>query len=78
MKRKLIYDSLHEAFYEELCRNNMNLLWHLKEITRDLPAKHILDVGSGMSVSKNICLLPSAETVLIVDPERWALDALID
>ena len=78
MKRKLIHNSLHEAFYEELCRNNMNLLWHLKEITRDLPAKHILDVGSGMSVSKNICLPQSAETVLIVDSERWALDGLID
>lgn len=78
MMRGKTYNTLREAFYEELCRNNMNLLWQLKETTRDLPVKNILDVGTGMRVSKNICLPQSAETVLVVDSDNQALSALID
>ena len=78
MMRGKTYNTLREAFYEELCRNNRNLLWHLKETTRDLPVKHILDVGAGVRVSRNICLPNSVETVLVVDSDRFALEALID
>ena len=73
---KSAYNTLHTAFYEELCRKNMNLLWHLKETTKDLPVKHILDVGAGIRVSKNICLPQSAETALVVDSDGQMIRAL--
>jgi hypothetical protein len=78
MMRGKTYNTLREAFYEELCRDNANLLWHLKEATRDLLVKHILDVGAGIRVSKNICLPQSAEKVLVVDSDSQALGLLID
>lgn len=75
MKR---FSTLREAFYEALGRNNMNLLWHLKEATRSLSVRHVLDVGADMRVSKGICLPESAEAVLVVDSDRQALTALRD
>jgi SAM-dependent methyltransferase len=56
----------------------MNLLWQLKEVLRDLPVRRILDVGTGMRVSRNICLPESAEKALLIDPDRQALSACID
>lgn len=78
MARERTYNTLQEVFYEELGQNNMNLLWHLKEIMTGLPVKHILDVGAGMRVSRNICLPESSETALIIDPDRQVTRALIN
>lgn len=65
-------------FYDTFGRNNMCLLWHVKEILKDLPVEHILDVGAGMRVSKNICFPKGIKTALITDPDRQMLGALIE
>jgi hypothetical protein len=70
--------NLHNPFYKVFGRENMNLLWQLKEILKDLPVKHVLDVGSGMRVSKNICLPESIETALSIDSDAQALRELIE
>ncbi len=70
--------SLRDMFYDTFGRDNMCLLWHVKELLKDLPVQHILDVGAGMRVSKNICFPKSIETALIVDPDSQMLGAFIE
>jgi organic radical activating enzyme/ubiquinone/menaquinone biosynthesis C-methylase UbiE len=78
MMRGKTDNTLREAFYDALGQKNMNLLWHLNETTRSLPVKHVLDVGAGMRVSKNICLPQRAETALVVDSDSQMIRALIE
>ncbi|MCK9275230.1 MAG: methyltransferase domain-containing protein [Syntrophales bacterium] len=55
----------------------MNLLWHLKEILKNLPFKHVLDIGASVSVSKNICLPECVEKAVIVDPDSEIVSNII-
>ncbi len=71
------HNNLRDIFYEKFGRDNMNLLWQLKETLNNLPVKHLLDIGAGMRVSKNICLPESIETALIIDPDDQMLGALL-
>jgi len=67
---------LRDIFYEKLGRENMNLLWQLKETLNLLPVKRMLDVGAGMRVSKNICLPDGVESALVIDPDGDTLRGL--
>lgn len=71
-------NNLRDIFYEKFGRDNMNLLWQLKETLNNLPVEHLLDIGAGMRVSKNICLPKSVETALIIDPDGQMLRSLIE
>ncbi len=75
---KKTYTTLHDVFYEELGRKNMNLLWQLNEVLTDIPVKHILDVGGGTCVSKNICFPKSIETASIIDKDIQMLRPFIE
>lgn len=64
---------LREHFYEKLGQDNLNLLWHLKEILDRLPFRRVLDVGAGVRISRSICLPDCVETASIVDPDAQTL-----
>jgi hypothetical protein len=70
------HNRLRDIFYESLGRENMNLLWQLKETLNQLPAKRLLDVGAGMRVSKNICLQGGVESAVVIDPDGGTLRGL--
>jgi hypothetical protein len=63
-------------FFEKLGRDNMCLLWHLKEILAGLPVRRLFDVGAGVRVSRNICLPEHVESASVVDPDALMLKAL--
>ena len=66
------HSGLRDFFYQKLGRENMNLLWQLKESLDKLPVKHLLDVGAGIRISKNICLLNSDTEV-----QKGSLEKLV-
>ncbi|MCP4138381.1 MAG: 4Fe-4S cluster-binding domain-containing protein [bacterium] len=70
--------TLQDIFYEELGRKNMNLLWQLNEVLNNIPVKHMLDVGGGACVSRNICFPESMETASIIDHDRPMLRSFIE
>ncbi|MBN2569386.1 MAG: radical SAM protein [Deltaproteobacteria bacterium] len=72
------HNNFRDMFYKTFGRDNMCLLWHVKEVLKGLPVRHILDVGAGMRVSQNICLPKGVKTALIVDPDRRMLGTFVE
>jgi hypothetical protein len=60
---------VNNILYEKLSRDNMCLLWHLKEILTGLPFGRLLDIGAGVRISKNICQPEHVESAFVIDPD---------
>jgi hypothetical protein len=67
---------VNSIFYETLGRDNMCLLWHLKEVLAGLPFRSLLDAGGGVRVSRNICLPEQVQSAAVIDPDAAMLGAL--